>query len=259
VTGHVSDYATSQALTSNPRWSDNLSDMVNSEFRAKAASQIRVYLEGKIDNFEFADDFPRDKTDPALKAIEDRLWFHYDDVRPHHCEFPLHSDTEMLFRRCALFLDTKLEYEWPKLWHHDLAHPIIRILSGQFFRSNAIERAKSAGDYAVWPFFRKVDLEKARAECGPGNVTPDVESPEPPLSRHDRIMLRILRGIDYVLAGLFLAAVSGFLWGVIGHGMGMAASLICVLAYLLVLGGRQLILKVMTGSHSDRLNASSPG
>jgi hypothetical protein len=214
--------------------------MVNSELRLKAASLIRTYLDGKIDNFEFRDGFPHDKTDPALRAIEERLWFHYDDVRPHHCEFPRHSDIEMLFRRCGLFLDTNLEYEWPKLWHHNLAHPIVRILSGQFFRTKAVERAKSAGDYALWPFFRKADFDKARVEFGLSDVTPNVESFGPPLNRQDRIMLRILIGIDYTLAGLFLAAVGGFLWGVIGHGTGMAAFFVCIVAYLFVLGVRSV-------------------
>ena len=48
---------------------DILCDMVNSELRLKAASVIRSYLAGKIDNLEFADGFPHDKNDPALRAI----------------------------------------------------------------------------------------------------------------------------------------------------------------------------------------------
>jgi hypothetical protein len=145
--------------------------VINADQRAKAASLIRSYLDGKIDNLKFSDNFPFDKSDPALKAVEQRLWFHYDDVRTHYCKFPLHSEPEMLFRRCALFLDTRLEYEWPELWRHNVAHPIVRLLSGQLFRSKAIQRAKSAGDYSVWPFFRAADFEEAKSKFNEDSVT----------------------------------------------------------------------------------------
>ena len=56
-----------------------------------------------------------------------------------------------------------------------------------------------------------------KADFGLCDVTPHGESLELPLSRQDRIMLRVLRGIDYTLAGLFLGGVGGFVWGVIGH------------------------------------------
>jgi hypothetical protein len=92
---------------------DNLYRVINSALRVKAASLIRSYLDGKINNHEFADGFPHDKGDPALHAIERRLWFHFDDVRTHYCEVQPHSGVEILFRRCALFLDTHLDYGGP--------------------------------------------------------------------------------------------------------------------------------------------------
>ena len=240
------------------RHSDNLSGMANAEPRVQAATLIRSYLDGKIDNLEFADTFPRDKRDPALDAVYRRLWFHFDDLKSHRCEFPPHSAPEILFRRCALFLDTNLEYQWPKLWHHGLAHPIVRILSGEVFRSRAIEKSKSAGEYSVWPFFQKADLEEAKADFDARDVMSDVESFVPPLSRRDRISMRILQGIDSLLTALFLAAVGCLLWSLIGHGMGMAAFFVCIFAYLLVLGTRGVILKLVAAPHPGRLNVSSP-
>ena len=179
--------------------------VANADLRVKAASLIRSYLDGKISNHDFADGFPRDKSDPALHAIEQRLWFHYDDVRTHKCEFPFHSAIEVLFRRCALFLDTRLEYEWPDLWHHDLTHPIIRILAGQWFRSKAIQKAKSEGDYAVWPFLRNADFEEAKAKFGADGATADAKLPELPLTRSDRLR----RGLWMTIQTLPSLAFSG--------------------------------------------------
>jgi hypothetical protein len=240
------------------RRSDNLNGMVNAELRVQAAYLIRSYLDGKIDNLEFADTFPRDKRDPALAAIYRRLWFHYDDLKSHRCQFAPHSAPEILFRRCALFLDTNLEYQWPKLWHHGLAHPIVRLLSGEVFRSRAIEESKSAGEYSVWPFSQKADLDKAKVDFDAQDVTLDVKSFVPPLNRRDRVSMSILQGIDFLLTTLFVAAVGGLVWALIGHRIGMAACFVCILAYLLVIGARWVILKLLATSHSDRLNVTSP-
>ncbi len=184
--------------------------MANADLLVKAASLIRSYLDGKIDNHDFAGGFPRDKSDPALHAIEYRLWFHYSDVGTHHCEFPLHSPVEVLFRRCALFLDTRLEYEWPRLWHHGLAHPIVRNLTGQLFRFRDIQKAQLAGDYAVWPFLRNADFEEAKAEFGADGVTADVEFSEPPLNLPGRVRQGIWMTIAYLQTGLFLGAIACF-------------------------------------------------
>jgi hypothetical protein len=227
--------------------------VANPDLRVKAASLIRSYLDGKISNDDFADGFPHDKSDRALHAIHQRLWFYYDDVRTHHRNFPRHSAIEVLFRRCALFLDTGLEYEWPNLWHHDLAHPIIRILTRQLLRSKAIQKAKSAGDYAVWPFFRNADFEEAKAEFGADGVTADANLPELPLTRSDRLRQGLRITIQTLQTALFFGAIACLLWGVIGHPTGLAGALICLVSYgLLLVIGR---LSATDSPHSNNGNA----
>jgi hypothetical protein len=209
--------------------------VANADLRVKAASLIRSYLDGKISNHDFADGFPHDKSDRALHAIEQRLWFYYDDVRTHHRQFPHHSAIEVLFGRCALFLNTRLEYEWPNLWHHDLAHPIIRILTGQLFRSKDIQKAKSEGDYAVWPFLRNAEFEAAKAEFGTDGVTADAELPELPPTRSDRLRQVIWMTIAMLQTVLFFGAIVCFIWGVVGHPKWLASSLICLVLCVLLL------------------------
>lgn len=233
--GSVSDLPTYRDLAQSPG-SDNLCHVTNPDLRVKAASLIRSYLDGKIDNHEFADGFPHDKNDPALHAIEQRLWFHYDDVRTHYCEFQPHSGVGMLFRRCALFLNTRLDYEWPELSHHNLAHPIVRILTGQLFRSKAIRKAKSAGDYAVWPFLRNSDFEESKAAFSADGVTADAQLPELPLTRSDRLRQIFWITIQTLQTAVFFGAIVCFLWGVFGHPSWLAAALTCFILYVLLLG-----------------------
>ena len=201
--------------------------MTNVELRAKAASLIRSYLSGEISNHNFADSFPHDKSDPALHAVEQRLWFHYDDVRTHHCKFPLDSAEDVLFRRCALFFDTRLDYEWPDLSYHNLAHPIVGILTGQLFRFRAIQKAKSAGDYGVWPFIRKTDFEDANAKFSLDGVTAREDLSALPWDRAGRVRLGFSIGIALLQTVFFIAAFVCALWGLIGHSTWLLNALIC--------------------------------
>jgi hypothetical protein len=62
--------------------------VANADLRVKAASLIRSYLDGRIRNDDFSGGFPRDKSDPALHAIEQGLWFYYSDVGTTIVIFP---------------------------------------------------------------------------------------------------------------------------------------------------------------------------
>ena len=205
------------------------------ELRAKAASLIRSYLNGEISSHDFADSFPRDKSDPALHAVEQRLWFHYDVVRTHRYQFPLDSPEGVLFRRCALFFDTELDYEWPDLSYHNLAHPIVGILSGQLFRFRAIQKAKSAGHYAVWPFIRKADFKDANAKFSLDGVIAREDLPGPPLDRARRVRLGFSIGISLLQTVFFVATFLCALWGVFGHSRWLLNALICFVIYLMLL------------------------
>jgi hypothetical protein len=234
------------------RGGDNLCGMVNPQLRVKAACLIRAYLDGKIDNFEFADGFPHDKNDAALKAVEQRLWFHYDDVRAHHCEFPLHSDIEMLFRRCALFLDTQLEYEWPELWHHNLAHPIVRILSGQLFRSDAIEQSKSSGNYDVWPFLHRTDFEYTKVQFRADQITATKEASHSPVTRAEKLWQGIFNGVVYLQTLAFIGFFVCLILGLFVSHLALAGCLGCIFLYLLLWPTSRLLMKAFQSMHAGR-------
>jgi hypothetical protein len=210
--------------------------VANIEMRVKAASLIRSYLNGEISNHDFADNFPRDKSDSALEAVEKRLWLYYDDVRTHHCKFPPDSAEEVLFRRCALFLNTSLEYEWPDLSHHNLAHPIVGILTGGLFRFRAVQKAKSAGNYGVWPFIRKTDFEEANAKFNAGGVPAREDLSAAFRGRADRVRFGISIGIAILQTILFVVAVVCAFWGVTGHSGWLVKALICFVLCFILLG-----------------------
>src|SRR5689334_1845114 len=89
--------------------------MVNRDKRNAAAVLIGRFLAGAITNDDFDAAFPYDRNDPALGAIYERLWFHFDDRRTHRLSGAHTPDerTGALFERCVAFLRSDLEYEWP--------------------------------------------------------------------------------------------------------------------------------------------------
>ena len=207
--------------------------MVNEKARAEASSIIRRFLSGTVDNFALADNFPRNNSDPALNAIQRRLWFHYDDVKQHQCEFPLNSPEEILFRRCALFLDTTLEYEWPRLRGHNLAHPIVAIFSGDLFRSRAIRDAKRAGEYAVWPFFRASDMANAKSRHGQNDIHGDEASWELPTGISGKLALAFMVLETLSFLGGLAVLLACF---VVRSGTLLASGLAGIALYLVLFG-----------------------
>jgi len=138
--------------------------MVNREQRAEARELILQFMAGEITNDDFGDVFPAKTEDAALRAIDQMLWFWYDDLKTYRLtgKHELVPKEKELGERCALFLSTDLEYEWPDLGHHGLLNPILAFIGGEWFRRKRVEQAKKLGDYSVWPFFRIVDYERAK-------------------------------------------------------------------------------------------------
>jgi hypothetical protein len=205
--------------------------MVNRELRQSAANLIRRYLASEIINDDFADEFPRDRSDRALQAIEQRLWLHYDDVRIHHCEFPLRSPTEELWKRCALFLDSEHEYEWTELRFHNEEHPIIGVLTGSIFRHRSTKHSKCEGDYVVWPFLRRSDFEAARLERSQEELKADDEFIT---ERLDHFRVTIAKAVAILQTALFFSAIVLALYSYFGHSKWWGTSILCLGAYLLL-------------------------
>lgn len=136
--------------------------MVDRVARDKAAALIWQFKECRITNREFDEQYPQDSHDLAVQRIYECMWFFYDDLSTHKLEgrHALSSEAQGLFERCALFLESDREYEWPpdslvNLWVWLRWLPPVR---------RKMEREErefqSAGDFEVWPFLRRVDYEK---------------------------------------------------------------------------------------------------
>ena len=68
------------------------------------------------------------------------------------------------------------------------AHPVVRVLTGQLFRSEAIQKAQSPGDYGLCPFLRNSDSEERKSRFSANEVTsntklPDVRKRQPKSSK----------------------------------------------------------------------------
>jgi hypothetical protein len=149
--------------------------MVDCEARRRAAQLVRRFGDGEITNDEFEDDWPDSRDDRALRAVGTMLWGSYSDLYPHRLvgKHALAEEGRRLFRRCALFLESDREYEWPRDSFTGIGGfgPVIRVLTLglSYFADRWIERGhrraraelEAAGDFGVWPFLQRADYEAA--------------------------------------------------------------------------------------------------
>jgi hypothetical protein len=140
--------------------------MIISEKRRVASELIAKYLSRAITNDELNEDFPRDRRDPALEAIWWNLWPHYCDTHSHKAEgkHQLSREAIDLFARCATFLRTELEYEWPAHKWMGFEYLLWRVLGcGKRVERN-FDEFKNHGDFDVWPFIRREDYTRFAPE-----------------------------------------------------------------------------------------------
>jgi hypothetical protein len=129
--------------------------MVDKENRQKAADLVEQFASRRITNFQFRDRFPKSE-DKALRAIETRLWFAYDDLREHRLvgKHALSEAWRVVFRRSILFLRAEFEYTGPESFIKTIA-PFKRL------RNFALRTKETSNVSAVWPFDSEEDLELA--------------------------------------------------------------------------------------------------
>jgi hypothetical protein len=129
--------------------------MVDKEYRQVAAKLIEQFVSCRITNFQFRDRFPKSE-DKALRAIETRLWFAYDDLCEHRLDGK-HAPSEawrVVFQRCVLFLRAEFEYTGPDTFIKMTA-PFKRL------RNFALRTKETSSLLAVWPFDSEEQLELA--------------------------------------------------------------------------------------------------
>lgn len=148
--------------------------MIDRIARDQFAELLRHFAAGNLTNHDYdaaADHIVCDanRKDRSLWAIYSRVWFFYSDVR-QHClreEYKLTDEGRRAVARWILFLYSDLEYEWPIKSFISLSGCLLRLctlgLAGLVLRPINERRLRRMGPWDLWPFFRKEDLQRARA------------------------------------------------------------------------------------------------
>lgn len=142
--------------------------MVDRDARNKLAEEIRHFVAGLRDNFEFDRSVWSIQTkDAAVVRIRAAMWRTYDDLVRHRLEgnrTPSERDKETI-SRCVLFLKSDREYQWqPGL----LDVPFIRLIVGALTLGLATKhidkRWKESGAREVWPFLTTEEYEQTKRD-----------------------------------------------------------------------------------------------
>jgi len=149
--------------------------MIDRALRDKAAVLIRRLGDGMITSDEFEDEWPRPSDDRALKAIAATLWGAYSDISSHKLEgsYALNEYGRALFDRCILFLESDLEYAWPRnrlYGEKGIPLTIVVLSLGMLFPLYLMQKRhyveqEAAGDRHAWPFIRRLDYEREHAHA----------------------------------------------------------------------------------------------
>ncbi len=137
--------------------------MVDREARDGYAELLRHFAAGRVLNWDYEDasDEFTDSDDPAVFGVFWGVWPAYCDIRKHHMagKNRLDKTGRRTVARYVLFLHSDREYEWPVRgrWR-----PLLNLLTvGVWGLLNPLP--KGNGDEAVWPFYRRSDLEEEAA------------------------------------------------------------------------------------------------
>jgi hypothetical protein len=145
--------------------------MVDQSARLLAARLLSDFLDGRITNDEYDNEFPSDGSDPGLKVIYRRVWFYYSDLESHYLNAQELSDEDVaLFKRCIEFLKTELDYEGPPIrMNLPLGSLLRRLIGGPEPQSVLGSKATQDAIFFTewWPFAsadqREHALERIRA------------------------------------------------------------------------------------------------
>jgi hypothetical protein len=137
--------------------------MVDPQARRNAAQAVLDFRDCRISNCDFEAKWPRyDKRDRGLLAIETMLWRFYDDLREHKLDepFALTQEGRDMFDRCALFLETGIEYQWPKddFIAYGPGTEIVTLGLPDAAGRELID-LHVIGDDACWPFATRAEFE----------------------------------------------------------------------------------------------------
>jgi hypothetical protein len=142
--------------------------MVDREGRRTAALLVHQLRDGEITNVDFEVRWPQKTADRALRAIGFVIFFSTTGFTMQAITYD--DEGRAAMDRCALFLDSGLEYEWPRdrIYAGGKAPRLAFVLTLGLYlfayiylRRRYLEQ-EAAGDSTVWPFIRRSDYEQER-------------------------------------------------------------------------------------------------
>jgi hypothetical protein len=141
---------------------------IDTTARRRLAEMLRHLVSGVVTNYQFDDAEPK-SDDEGVVAVFEQAWCLYDDLHEHRMtgEWVVPAESRRTIARWILFLHSELPYEWPE-WRLMGPRTWSRSLRGllTFGLSTRQERARfeAAGNYDVWPFFRRQDFDDAQRQ-----------------------------------------------------------------------------------------------
>jgi hypothetical protein len=138
--------------------------MIDRSNRRKLAEALWHLASGQISNDEYENRTEFRSSDLAIREIWRAVWGLYSDLRMHRLtgKDALTPESKEAVARCILFLHSDLSWEWPST-RISLVTLLCNIGTFGVARRRADERYRAAGEFAVWPFFRRADYEAALA------------------------------------------------------------------------------------------------
>jgi hypothetical protein len=137
--------------------------VIHRESRDRLAKALRQYASGCISNDEL-DEMKVDWRDRGAVAVKEMAWGLYDDTRHHYVEnrLPRSSEGRRLVAQWIAFLYSDAEYLWPEYSFIQIINWPMNILTFGWWekmKKRKWEEFLEAGDFSVWPFCRRQDLE----------------------------------------------------------------------------------------------------
>lgn len=139
--------------------------MIDRESRDRLAVALRHYVAGVATNDDL-DDVVVDWRDRGAVAVKEMSWRLYSDHKRHYAkdEYYLGKEERREIVRWIAFLYSDREYLWPEYSFIQITDGFMNFLTfGLWGRwtNRKWEEFLEAGDFSVWPFSSKAELENA--------------------------------------------------------------------------------------------------
>lgn len=140
--------------------------VIDRDARDRLAEEIRHFVAGLKDNFEFDDAvWSIRSSDVGVVRVRAAMWHVYDDLRRHKLknEWAMSEKRKEIVLRCILFLKTDDEYRWPERLS---GNPIVRLLLAFFTLGLGLKfldkKWAEKGASEVWPFLTMEEFKDAK-------------------------------------------------------------------------------------------------